>query len=101
MVMDISEARPRNGVSRKSSDGALCSLSTNECVRKVGRRVCEILDLLARSDNDMECADACWLMDLLKSVIRALDDLQSGCCDLRQVNISEFFTRTFLTCYIR
>jgi len=101
MVMHISEARPSNGASRKSGDGVWYSRPTNVCLRKVERRVCEILDLLARSDNDIECADVCWLMDRLESVIRALDGLQSGCCDLRQVNISEFFTRTFLTCSIR
>uniref|UniRef100_A0A2S2PSP4 Uncharacterized protein n=1 Tax=Schizaphis graminum TaxID=13262 RepID=A0A2S2PSP4_SCHGA len=49
-------------------------------MQMVGGRVREILDLLARSENDIGCEEACRLQKLLKSVIRALDDLRSACC---------------------
>lgn len=64
------------------------TVPADACVRMVGGRVREILDLLARSDGDMACADARRLQRLLKSVIRALDDLRADCCRTppRQVN---------------
>ncbi|KAL5243112.1 hypothetical protein ACI65C_010522, partial [Semiaphis heraclei] len=69
----------------KSATDVPDTLPADVCVRMVGGRVREILDLLARSDNDMGCADAYWLQKLLKSVIRALDDLRSACCGPRQI----------------
>jgi len=72
------------------------TMPADVCVRLVGGRVREILDLLARSDNDMGCADAYWLQKLFKSVIRALDDLRSACCRPRQVNIPIFSLVNFI-----
>jgi len=80
----------------KSATDVSDTLPADVCVRMVSGRVREILDLLARSDNDMGCADAYWLQKLLKSVIRALDDLRSACCGPRQVNITIFS----LVCFV-
>lgn len=79
-----------SGSGSKSAADMSDTLPADVCVRMVGGRVREILDLLARSDNDMGCADAYWLQKLFKSVIRALDDLRSACCRPRQVNIPIF-----------
>jgi len=87
-VFFLSEDQKSSASGAKSSTDMSDTLPADVCVRMVGRRVREILDLLARSDNDLECADAYWLQKLLKSVIRALDDLRRACCRPRQVNIS-------------
>lgn len=55
-------------------------LSVNACKQKIARRVGEILELLSRSDFGMECSDVFWLQKLLKSVIRALDDIRCAQC---------------------
>ncbi|XP_003247667.1 uncharacterized protein LOC100570274 [Acyrthosiphon pisum] len=85
-----------SGSGSKSAADMSDTLPADVCVRMVGGRVREILDLLARSDNDMGCADAYWLQKLFKSVIRALDDLRSACCRPRQItNLRNSCKKTF------
>lgn len=61
------------------------TLPVDLCMRMVGGRVREILDLLALSGNEIGCAEVNRLQKLFKSVIHALDDLQSACCGSPQV----------------
>lgn len=74
--------------SESTDEDAPATLPARVCLREVGGRVREILDLLARLDHDDGYADVYWLQKLLKSIIRALDDLRGPtCCVPRQVNI--------------
>lgn len=72
------------------------TLPADLCMRMVGERVREILDLLALSGNGIGCAEARRLQKLFKSVIQALEDLKSGCCRPPQVNISIFILDDFV-----
>jgi len=72
------------------------TLPADLCMRMVGGRVCEILDLLALSGNEIGCAEARRLQKLFKSVIQALDDLQRACCKPPQVNIPIFILDVFV-----
>jgi len=72
------------------------TLPADLCMRMVGGRVREILDLLALSGNEIGCAEAHRLQKLFKSVIQALDDLQSSCCRSPQVNIQIFILEDFI-----
>ncbi|KAE9540854.1 hypothetical protein AGLY_004099 [Aphis glycines] len=74
------------GSSTKSATDMSDTLPADLCMRMVGGRVREILDLLALSGNEIGCAEAHRLQKLFKSVIHALDDLQSACCGSPQIN---------------